>query len=566
MSINECRDDDTGQNIEHLSEYLTSLNLVFHTDEICSDKSHRKWLQKRGIIQSAISNFSASYNVLVVGFAQQFMQNVYGEENSIETSSVSSVIFVGMLTGQLTCGYLADLLGARTAMMIVTLLQVIGAIMCAIPIGDTSSLIASSERAETDISSIYLQLCIWRFVLGLGAGGVYPVSAALASQSSTSKGSKTAVAWLFAFQGLGFWWYSMFTWATASIASHYYTDVQSQTYNLLVYKILFAFGAVPGIFLLLIIGRELHLHNLRVRHHAQNGERYHRYGRSDSEQSIASASGEPINGRINSTSSVTTQALSKAARNPWMIARLVGTCLSWFLFDVVYYGMTIFQKEIVGNVFHVSSDDIIEDARVTLIIISIVMPAYVIASSSIEYIGPWLMQFSGFIISGIFYCILGFTYTPLNNENLTWLLVVIYSCTYIFLIIGPATTTFLYPSELFPSDIKGTFNGIAAAIGKVGAFAGTAAFQKVLEAFNLETVLVSCGVISFLGALVTLIFIDHRETPDHTDNLHTLPRTYESPAISRLRKREKEDIDDELSKDLLSTESNVMLQRASSNI
>merc|ERR1719198_2246957 len=101
--------------------------------------------------------------------------------------------------------------------MIVTFLQVIGAIMCAVPFGSFSSLSSTN-------SSIYLQLCIWRFVLGLGAGGVYPVSAALASQSSSKKGSKTAVAWLFAFQGLGFWWYCMFTWATASITTHFYPD------------------------------------------------------------------------------------------------------------------------------------------------------------------------------------------------------------------------------------------------------------------------------------------------------------------------------------------------------
>ena len=569
MSINKDRDDNTAEDLipnpskQHEDEYLTTLNLVFNKDEICNDRIHRQWLQKRGIIQSAISNFSASYNVLVVGFASQFMQIDYGDENDVETSSVSSVIFVGMLTGQLTCGYLADLLGARTAMMIITFLQIIGATMCAIPIGDFSSLIANPEN--NGMSSVYLQLCIWRFILGLGAGGVYPVSAALASQSSTTKGSKTAVAWLFAFQGLGFWWYCMFTWATASITTHFYPDTQSQIYNLVVYKILFAFGAVPGLFLLLIIGRELHLHNLRVRHHKRNGECYHRFGRSDSQGSVRSLPNDeaPLE-RVNSTSSVTTQALSKAVRNPWILARLAGTCLSWFLFDVVYYGMTMFQPEIVENVFHVSSTDIIENARVSLIIISIVMPAYVIAASSIEYIGPWLMQFSGFIISGIFYCLLGVTYTPLNNHNLQWVLVIIYSCTYIFLIIGPATTTFLYPSELFPSDVKGTFNGIAAATGKVGAFAGTAALKQTLSKFGLETVLISCGVISFVGAIVTLIFIDHKETPDHTDNLHTLPRKYQSPMLSRFKAQiQRKQEFDQLHANLLS-DNEQMLSRANS--
>ena len=69
-----------------------------------------------------------------------------------------------------------------------------------------------------------------------------------------------------------------------------------------------------------------------------------------------------------------------------------------------------------------------------------------------------------------------------------------------------------------------------------------------------------------VGAIVTLIFIDHKETPDHTDNLHTLPRKYQSPMLSRFKAQiQRKQEFDQLHANLLS-DNEQMLSRANSNI
>jgi len=48
---------------------------------------------------------------------------------------------------------------------------------------------------------------------------------------------------------------------------------------------------------------------------------------------------------------------------------------------------------------------------------------------------------------------------------------------------GPNMTTFVLPQELYPIQIRTTFNGIAAATGKLGAIAGIWLFEEVSKVF-----------------------------------------------------------------------------------
>ena len=68
---------------------------------------------------------------------------------------------------------------------------------------------------------------------------------------------------------------------------------------------------------------------------------------------------------------------------------------------------------------------------------------------------------------------------------------------------GPNATTWLLPSEMFPTEVRAFAHGISAAAGKVGALAAGFAFAHMSTAttFNVSAL---CGVV---GALVTLLFI-----------------------------------------------------------
>jgi Sugar (and other) transporter len=45
---------------------------------------------------------------------------------------------------------------------------------------------------------------------------------------------------------------------------------------------------------------------------------------------------------------------------------------------------------------------------------------------------------------------------------------------------GPNTTTFIYPAEIFPVEVRTTGHGISAGAGKLGAFAGAFLFPDML--------------------------------------------------------------------------------------
>lgn len=75
--------------------------------------------------------------------------------------------------------------------------------------------------------------------------------------------------------------------------------------------------------------------------------------------------------------------------------------------------------------------------------------------------------------------------------------------------IGPNCTTFLIPSEVFPTRVRGTAHGISAAAGKCGAVLTAFAFGTVTDRIGLPGVL---GLFSGLMALTAGITLMIPET------------------------------------------------------
>jgi hypothetical protein len=80
-----------------------------------------------------------------------------------------------------------------------------------------------------------------------------------------------------------------------------------------------------------------------------------------------------------------------------------------------------------------------------------------------------------------------------------------YGISYFFTEFGPNMTTFVLPSELFPTRLRATGHGISAGVGKLGAFTGVFLFPVLQVALGLRGTLLLTAGISALGALLTLI-------------------------------------------------------------
>jgi nitrate/nitrite transporter NarK len=66
-------------------------------------------------------------------------------------------------------------------------------------------------------------------------------------------------------------------------------------------------------------------------------------------------------------------------------------------------------------------------------------------------------------------------------------------------------TTFVYPAEVFPVMVRSTAHGIAAALGKVGAFIGAFAFPYLITSFHLPGAMAFAAIVSLAGLILTAL-------------------------------------------------------------
>ena len=70
---------------------------------------------------------------------------------------------------------------------------------------------------------------------------------------------------------------------------------------------------------------------------------------------------------------------------------------------------------------------------------------------------------------------------------------------------GPNATTFSLAPELFPTGVRASASGFAAATAKIGATLGIFVLPQVKEHWGVAAVLMMMAAVSALGAVVTVI-------------------------------------------------------------
>ena len=83
---------------------------------------------------------------------------------------------------------------------------------------------------------------------------------------------------------------------------------------------------------------------------------------------------------------------------------------------------------------------------------------------------------------------------------------------------GPNATTFTLPPELFPTRVRATAAGFAAAMAKVGATLGIFVLPQIKASWGVTGVLILVATVSALGMVVTaLLASEARVPPDGLD-------------------------------------------------
>jgi len=209
---------------------------------------------------------------------------------------------------------------------------------------------------------------------------------------------------------------------------------------------------------------------------------------------------------------------------------------TWFLFDLLFYGNTLFEPLVLEAAFGSNSSNtegyelLQTTVRDSLVISLLSLPGYFVtvaligrrtcacrslrSSSSTTRCGsvfpcvqtPAHIQMQGFFLMFILYIIIGVCWQSLISMQ--FLLIFLYAGTFFFSNYGPNSTTFLLPSVTYElEDSRSTLNGISAAAGKCGAFLGAALFAPLADTYGESIVMISCGVISLLAFASTKLFI-----------------------------------------------------------
>ncbi|GLJ22774.1 hypothetical protein SUGI_0428930 [Cryptomeria japonica] len=504
------------------------------------DKAKTQWYHFTAIIISGMGFFTDAYDLFCITTVTKLLGRLYyydpatGKPGSLPanvSAAVNGVALCGTLAGQLFFGWLGDKLGRKKVYGMTLLTMVISAIASGLSFGHTAK-------------SVMTTLCFFRFWLGVGIGGDYPLSATIMSEYANKRTRGAFIAAVFAMQGFGILTggaVSIIVAAAFNKAYHRPSFEENPGLSTApqadyVWRIILMFGAVPAVL--------TYYWRLKMPETA----RYTALVARDSKQAAADMSKvlqvdflSPDN-ELNAVTTTTTIAPARAEQfglfSKEFLRRhgvhLLGTCSCWFLLDIAFYSSNLFQKDIytaVGWLPAAKTMNAIEEvyrvARAqSLIALCATVPGYWFTVALIDRIGRFAIQLMGFFFMTVFMFALAIPYYHWRGHKCSSgycggdhvAFVVMYSFTFFFANFGPNSTTFIVPAEIFPARLRSTCHGISAAAGKAGAIIGAFGFLYAAQSthasetdegypkgIGIKKALLLLGIINALGFLCTFL-------------------------------------------------------------
>jgi MFS transporter, PHS family, inorganic phosphate transporter len=155
-----------------------STDLIAELDEAPLGRAHL-----RAVVASGMGFFTDAYDLFVIGIASALITKDW-TLSSGKLALLNSTMLAAACLGAFVFGRFADLIGRKRVYWLVAVIMVIGALGSA-------------------LSPSYWVLIAFRFVLGFGVGGDYPVSAVMVSEYANRKDRGKLVGMVFGTQALG---------------------------------------------------------------------------------------------------------------------------------------------------------------------------------------------------------------------------------------------------------------------------------------------------------------------------------------------------------------------------
>ena len=440
---------------------MSSLDLAL--DEAPLSRFHTK-----SVVTAGMGFFTDAYDLFIIGVATTLITPLWHLSSS-QTGLVNSITLISAFLGAFIFGRLSDVIGRKKIYGLEALLMVVGALASA-------------------FAPNFAFLIVCRFILGIGVGGDYPMSATLMTEFANRKNRGKLVGLVFAMQGLGT--VAGYIIGLALLSAHVSTD--------LTWRILLGMGALPAASVLI------------MRRRMPESPRYSDkvLGKSaKASADIASYSEGVVNASVDQGSQKAPKGYMKLREflsNPKYLLLLLGTAGTWFVFDYAYYGNSVSAPLIIKSVLGKQGSSVLTEAlALQLIIFTLAaLPGYYLATHFMDRIGHRRLQWIGFIGMGTAFLLIGVI------PNVTTMLapfLILFCISYFFAEFGPNTTTFVLSAEVYPTRARSTGHGISAGIAKSGAFIGVYLFPIIKTDLGISGALRLSFGMAVVGFFLTLL-------------------------------------------------------------
>eukprot|EP00927_Polykrikos_kofoidii_P010864 TRINITY_DN14589_c0_g1_i2.p1 TRINITY_DN14589_c0_g1~~TRINITY_DN14589_c0_g1_i2.p1 ORF type:complete len:449 (-),score=55.89 TRINITY_DN14589_c0_g1_i2:87-1253(-) len=371
-------------------------------------------------------------------------------------------MLAGTILGQMTFGFVADRLGRRITSLITAGLTILGALLCA-------SVGLKSGREE---GALIRHLCAWRFLLGVGVGGEYPVTAAAASEITQDPERRGRfMAATISCQG----WGMLLSCVIALLAIG---DGVSLEWT---WRGLLGFGAIPSTVAFFLRWR---LEESKI---------------------------------FSSTDQVESRRPASLGELRQYASLLIGTMSTWFCMNFALYSIGSFKSSIIGDALlkdeSRATEKVYSVAWYSAITSFFAIGGFMCAFITINRFGRYSIQLYGFLALAGTFIMLAVLESNLRMTPTVFIWLI--GQMFFFQNFGPNTTTYILSAEVYPSRVRGTCHGMSAACGKCGAVVGTFVLPLMSDVFGIWSMFLACAVAAIVGSIMTWACVP-RSPPDYT--------------------------------------------------
>ncbi|EHA49017.1 hypothetical protein MCOR27_009562 [Pyricularia oryzae] len=403
--------------------------LVSQVDDADLDitQSQPFWTAILPVIACGAGLFSDGYINNVIGSVSTVLGREYGSvyNDSQAKKVVSAIAFAGTVVGQLAFGFLSDRWSRTNSLLISTIILIV------------FTALAAGSYWHGEATGMFTMLAVWRFFVGIGIGGEYPAGSVGCAESTGELKAGTRNMFFILFTNSmidwGFVFGAFVPFVVAAAAQNQYMST--------IWRTSLGIGVVFPLVLLVM--------RFRLK--------------------------EPVEFSKNSF---------RHAKTPYRLVlrfygwRLLIVSLIWFIYDFLTYAFGIYSSTILANIFPEGQALTIVFGWNTVINLFYI-PGTMLGAPLSDKIGPRYALAAGVSAQAVIGFIMAALYPHLAQASNVAAFAVVYGIFLSMGELGPGNNIGLLAAKTCATGVRGQYYGIAAAIGKIGAFVGTYVYPYI---------------------------------------------------------------------------------------